>query len=101
MLKTDERGTPVLVRDVGRVSLGPEIRRGVADLDGMGDAVGGIVVMRHGENAREVIRRVKERLRELEPVVPRGGARRPHLRPLDAHPARRSTTSRRSSSTRS
>jgi copper/silver efflux system protein len=72
VLKTDARGTPVLVRDVGRVSLGPEIRRGVADLDGLGDAVGGIVVMRHGENAREVIRRVKERLRELEPGFPRG-----------------------------
>jgi Cu(I)/Ag(I) efflux system membrane protein CusA/SilA len=72
VLKTNERGTPVLVRDVGRVSLGPEIRRGVADLDGLGDAVGGIVVMRHGENAREVIRRVKERLRELEPTFPKG-----------------------------
>jgi copper/silver efflux system protein len=72
VLKTDERGTPVLVRDVGRVSLGPEIRRGVADLDGMGDAAGGIVVMRHGENAREVIRRVKERLRELQPSFPEG-----------------------------
>jgi Cu(I)/Ag(I) efflux system membrane protein CusA/SilA len=72
VLKTDERGTPVLVRDVGRVSLGPEIRRGVADLDGLGDAVGGIVVMRHGENAREVIRRVKERLDELAPAFPEG-----------------------------
>src|SRR5574338_698097 len=60
VLKTDEKGTPVLLRDVGGVSLGPEIRRGVSDLDGMGDAVGGIIVMRHGENAREVIRRVKE-----------------------------------------
>jgi Cu(I)/Ag(I) efflux system membrane protein CusA/SilA len=66
VLKTDERGTPVLLRDVGQVSLGPEIRRGVADLDGQGDTVGGIVVMRHGENAREVIRRVKERLKEIE-----------------------------------
>src|SRR5512134_2462947 len=47
VLKTDERGTPVLLRDVGQVSLGPEIRRGVADLDGQGDTVGGIVVMRH------------------------------------------------------
>jgi Cu(I)/Ag(I) efflux system membrane protein CusA/SilA len=72
VLKTDERGTPVLLRDVGQVALGPEIRRGVTDLDGLGDAVGGIVVMRHGENARAVIDRVKERLREIEPSLPRG-----------------------------
>ena len=52
VLKTDERGTPVLLRDVGHVALGPDIRRGVTDLDGRGDVVGGIVVMRHGENAR-------------------------------------------------
>jgi Cu(I)/Ag(I) efflux system membrane protein CusA/SilA len=65
VLKTDARGTPVLLRDVGHVALGPEIRRGVADLDGQGDAVGGIVVMRHGENARAVIGRVKERLKEI------------------------------------
>jgi Cu(I)/Ag(I) efflux system membrane protein CusA/SilA len=72
VLKTDEKGTPVLVRDVGTVSLGPEIRRGVADLDGQGDAVSGIVVMRHGENAREVIARVKQRLAELQPTLPPG-----------------------------
>jgi Cu(I)/Ag(I) efflux system membrane protein CusA/SilA len=72
VLKTDEKGTPVLLRDVGTVSLGPEMRRGVSDLDGMGDAVSGIVVMRHGENAREVIARVKARLREVEPSLPPG-----------------------------
>jgi Cu(I)/Ag(I) efflux system membrane protein CusA/SilA len=72
VLKTDERGTPVLLRDVAQVALGPEIRRGVSDLDGKGDAVGGIVVMRHGENAREVIRRVRERLAELAPSLPEG-----------------------------
>jgi copper/silver efflux system protein len=72
VLKTDEKGTPVLLRDVGTVSLGPEMRRGVSDLDGMGDAVSGIVVMRHGENAREVIRRVKERLEEIKPSLPAG-----------------------------
>jgi Cu(I)/Ag(I) efflux system membrane protein CusA/SilA len=72
VLKTDERGTPVLLRDVGAVSLGPEMRRGVGDLDGLGDVVGGIVVMRHGENAREVIRRVKDRLREMAPSLPEG-----------------------------
>jgi Cu(I)/Ag(I) efflux system membrane protein CusA/SilA len=72
VLKTDQKGTPVLVRDVGQVTLGPEIRRGVADLDGQGDVVGGIVVMRHKENAREVIRRVKQRLTEIEPSLPPG-----------------------------
>jgi Cu(I)/Ag(I) efflux system membrane protein CusA/SilA len=72
VLKTDARGTPVLLRDVASVALGPEIRRGVSDLNGTGDAVGGIVVMRHGENAREVIRRVKERLADVAPSLPRG-----------------------------
>ena len=72
VLKTDERGTPVLLRDVARVERGPEIRRGIADLDGRGDVVGGIVVMRHNENADKVIRRVKERLTELQPSLPAG-----------------------------
>ena len=72
VLKTDEKGTPVLLRDVGDVSLGPELRRGVSDLDGMGDTVGGIVVMRHGENARDVIRRVRERLKDVEASLPKG-----------------------------
>ncbi|HUI28212.1 MAG TPA: efflux RND transporter permease subunit, partial [Candidatus Kryptonia bacterium] len=70
---TDERsGTPVLVKDVGRVELGPDIRRGVADLDGTGDAVGGIVIMRYGENALRVIERVKAKLAEIEPGLPAG-----------------------------
>jgi len=72
VLKTDERGTPVLLRDVGQVALGPEIRRGVTDLDGLGDVVGGIVVMRDGENARAVIDRVKARLLEVQPSLPKG-----------------------------
>jgi Cu(I)/Ag(I) efflux system membrane protein CusA/SilA len=72
VLRTDARGTPVLLRDVGHVALGPEMRRGVSDLDGEGEAVGGIVVMRHGENAREVIRRVKQRLEEVAPSLPEG-----------------------------
>jgi Cu(I)/Ag(I) efflux system membrane protein CusA/SilA len=62
----------VLLKDIGRVELGPEIRRGVSDLDGLGDAVGGIVVMRHGENALNVISLVKEKLKELEPYLPKG-----------------------------
>ena len=57
-----EGGTPVPVKDVATVALGPEMRRGVADLDGQGDVVGGIVVMRQGENALNVIERVKAKL---------------------------------------
>ena len=72
VLRADPLGTPVLVRDVGQVVLGPELRRGIGDLDGKGDVVGGIVVMRHGENARDVIARVKDRLRELQPALPKG-----------------------------
>jgi Cu(I)/Ag(I) efflux system membrane protein CusA/SilA len=65
-------GTPVLVKHVAEVTLGPDIRRGVADLDGLGDTPGGIVVMRHGENALNVIARVKARLDELRPTLPEG-----------------------------
>jgi Cu(I)/Ag(I) efflux system membrane protein CusA/SilA len=72
VLKANDLGTPVLLRDVARIERGPEIRRGVADLDGLGDVVGGIIVMRHGENADKVIGRVKEKLRELEPSLPEG-----------------------------
>src|SRR5262245_43298190 len=61
-----QNGTPVLVRDVAHVTLAPEIRRGVADLDGKGEAVGGIVIMRYGENALDVIDGVKARIAELE-----------------------------------
>ncbi|MGH2569610.1 MAG: efflux RND transporter permease subunit, partial [bacterium] len=60
------------VRDVGTVSLGPEMRRGVGDLDGRGDVVGGIIVMRTGENALAVIERVRERIRSIEPGLPEG-----------------------------
>jgi Cu(I)/Ag(I) efflux system membrane protein CusA/SilA len=72
VVKTNEKGTPLTVGDIGRVSLGPEIRRGISDLDGKGDAVGGIVVMRSGENALDVIGRVKARLKEIEPSLPAG-----------------------------
>jgi Cu(I)/Ag(I) efflux system membrane protein CusA/SilA len=72
VLKAAPGGVPVLVRDVGRVELGPEIRRGVSDFDGQGDTVGGIVVMRHGENALNVIGRVKARVAELQPSLPKG-----------------------------
>jgi Cu(I)/Ag(I) efflux system membrane protein CusA/SilA len=65
-------GTPVLVKSIARVDLGPEIRRGLADLDGEGDAVGGIVVMRNGENALDVIARVKARISEVRTAFPEG-----------------------------
>jgi Cu(I)/Ag(I) efflux system membrane protein CusA/SilA len=68
----DERGTPILVRNLGTVSMGPEIRRGIGDLDGLGDTAGGIVIMRHGENALAVIERVKHKLEELRPSLPEG-----------------------------
>ncbi len=67
-----EGGTPIQVKDVAKVALGPEIRRGVADMDGQGDVVGGIVVMRQGENALGVIERVKAKLEELRPSLPAG-----------------------------
>ena len=72
VLARSEGGVPVRVRDVGEVALGPDLRRGVADLDGTGDTVVGIVVMRQGENALHVIDRVKARLAELEPSLPAG-----------------------------
>ncbi|MBK9036495.1 MAG: efflux RND transporter permease subunit [Myxococcales bacterium] len=65
-------GTPVLVKDVAQVVLGPEMRRGIADLDGEGDAVGGIVVMRAGENALDVIARVKAKLDDVKASLPAG-----------------------------
>lgn len=72
VVKASATGTPVLLRDVAGIALGPQIRRGIADLDGAGDVVGGIVVMRHGENALNVIKRVKARLEELKPSLPEG-----------------------------
>ncbi len=65
-------GVPILIKNIGTVALGPEIRRGVADLDGRGDVVGGIVVMRYGESALKVIERVKAKLKEIEPSLPEG-----------------------------
>ena len=69
---TDKQGTPILVKNLAHVTLGPEIRRGIADLDGEGDTVGGIVIMRAGENALNVIERVKEKLEEIKPSLPKG-----------------------------
>ncbi|MEW6544626.1 MAG: CusA/CzcA family heavy metal efflux RND transporter [Nitrospirota bacterium] len=67
-----ENGTPVLLRDVATVRLGPDMRRGLVELDGQGEVAGGIVVMRFGENALTVIERVKAKLKEMEPSMPKG-----------------------------
>jgi len=72
VLRASERGVPLLLGDVATVELGPQFRRGLADLDGEGEAVGAIVVMRHGENALAVIERVRTRLAELERSLPPG-----------------------------
>jgi Cu(I)/Ag(I) efflux system membrane protein CusA/SilA len=72
VIGTDQSGIPVLVKNIANVVLGPDIRRGVADLDGEGDAIGGIVIMRYGENALNVINRVKEKIEKIKPSLPEG-----------------------------
>jgi len=71
-LGVDSKGTPVLIKDVGHVSLGPELRRGLVELNGEGEVAAGIVVMRFGENALEVINGVKKKLEELKAGLPDG-----------------------------
>jgi len=71
-LGADARGTPVTVGDVADVQLGPDIRRGIAELDGTGEVVGGIVIMRFGENALDVIDRIKAKLIEVQASLPPG-----------------------------
>ncbi|QXE88551.1 CusA/CzcA family heavy metal efflux RND transporter [Geomonas nitrogeniifigens] len=68
----DMRGTPIYVKNLGTVQLGGAIRRGMLDMNGQGEAVGGIVVMRYGENAKDVIDRVKEKIVSLEKGLPPG-----------------------------
>lgn len=67
-----QNGTPILIKDVGQVLLGPDLRRGTSDLDGRGEVVSGIVVMRQGSDALDVIQRVKQRIREIQPGIPAG-----------------------------
>lgn len=70
---TDGIGTPVLLRNVAKVQLGPEMRRGLVDLDGKGEVAGGIVVVRFGENVLNVIERVKEKIgKDIQPSLPSG-----------------------------
>jgi copper/silver efflux system protein len=71
-LKVSESGTPVYIKDVAEVNLGPDLRRGIAELDGKGETVGGIVVMRYGQNALNVIEAVKERLKDVQRSLPNG-----------------------------
>jgi Cu(I)/Ag(I) efflux system membrane protein CusA/SilA len=72
LVGTDTAGTPIRVRDVASVRLGPDIRRGIAELDGRGEVVGGIVVMRFGENALRVIDAVKAKIAEVRGSLPEG-----------------------------
>ncbi|MBM4383828.1 MAG: efflux RND transporter permease subunit [Deltaproteobacteria bacterium] len=72
VVATNAAGTPVQLGDIARVQIGGAIRRGFGELDGEGEAVGGIVVMRFGENALQVIERVKAKLTEMEPALPPG-----------------------------
>jgi len=71
-LRASPGGTPVFLRDVAQITLGPDQRRGFAELDGHGEAVGGIVIMRYGENALEVIDAAKARLAEIQKTLPEG-----------------------------
>jgi Cu(I)/Ag(I) efflux system membrane protein CusA/SilA len=71
-LGMNKNGTPILLKDIADINLGPQMRRGIAELNGEGEAVGGIVIMRSGENAAEVIQSVKEKLEELKAGLPPG-----------------------------
>jgi Cu(I)/Ag(I) efflux system membrane protein CusA/SilA len=71
-LRVDKEGTPTLLRDVATIKVGPELRRGLADYNGNGEVVGGIIVMRYGENALQVIQNVKNKLEQLKAGLPDG-----------------------------
>ena len=72
VVATNEQGTPVLLRDIAKIQIGANARRGLAELDGHGEVAGGIVVMRYGENALDVINRVKAKIAEIKPGFPPG-----------------------------
>ena len=76
-LDASQEGTPVFLKNVAQINLGPELRRGIAEKDGQGEVVGGIIVMRWGENALEVIENVKKKIEELKPGLPQGVKIRP------------------------
>ena len=72
VVATPQDGPPIVVKDLGEVVIGPDLRRGIADLNGAGEVVSGIVIMRSGENALQVIDRVKARLKDIEQTLPPG-----------------------------
>jgi len=72
VVDTDMRGTPILLKDLAKITIGPDLRRGLADVDGKGEAVGGVVVMRYGENALKTIENVKKKLEDLKAGLPQG-----------------------------
>ena len=71
-LTVSESGTPILLGDLANISIGPQMRRGIAELDGEGEVVGGVIIMRWGENALKTIEQVKEKLEELKASLPDG-----------------------------
>jgi Cu(I)/Ag(I) efflux system membrane protein CusA/SilA len=71
-LGVDHRGTPILLRNVATVNIGPELRRGIADYNGTGEVVGGVIIMRYGGNALAVIENVKDKLEQLKAGLPEG-----------------------------
>jgi Cu(I)/Ag(I) efflux system membrane protein CusA/SilA len=71
-LGLNENGTPLRLKDLAQITLGPQMRRGIAELDGKGETVGGIIVMRFGENAEQTIRGVKAKMAELKRGLPQG-----------------------------
>ncbi|MBI3353240.1 MAG: efflux RND transporter permease subunit [Nitrospirae bacterium] len=71
-LGVSKSGVPILLKDISHVTVGPEMRRGVTELNGEGEVVGGIVIMRYGENALKVIERVKEKIAEIQSGLPTG-----------------------------
>ena len=93
-------GTPILLGEVANVQLGPDMRRGIAELNGEGETVGGIVVVRYGVDTRQVIQAVKARLDEAMKSLPDGRQLHHRLRPHRAHRPRRQRRSRKSSSRR-
>lgn len=71
-ISLNNNGVPILLKDVATVQLGPQIRRGIAELNGQGEVVGGIIVMRYGQNAMDTIKGVKKRLNEIKSSLPKG-----------------------------
>jgi len=71
-IKSTSNGIPIMIKDVAKVQIGGDIRRGALEKNGQGQVVGGIIVMRNGENAKEVIDRVKQKIAEIKPGLPPG-----------------------------